>query len=36
MDKELIRIFFALLRFEIKGAELCEADGQGKGFSTKT
>ena len=26
MDKELTRILFALLRFEISGAELCEAD----------
>jgi len=26
MDKELIRILFALLRFEINGAELCETD----------
>ncbi len=26
MDKELIKILFALLRFEISGAELCESD----------
>ena len=26
MDKELIKILFALLRFEISGAELCETD----------